>query len=873
MSTSDYFWWPLIASCCFSLLLLGIFDQAFALMALSDSTIVGNSAVGSGGGVVNAGTMTIATSLVRGNTAAVTGGGILVSAGTVLIINRTQLEANTAPSGYSFFSTGGETQYQLPAPPGMWIAGARCIVFRGACPPLDNACEAAREACSEVAGAVVAGCQDALFLQPCDWDGRPELLTEVVQVLPTGALDDDYPFRCASGLRGSADAAFQAGPQCAGPCQAGTYQPETGSVTCFECPLGAFCPEGAANPIACPDGTYGSQSGLTSAEECVECPDGAWCNSGQAFACGVGLYSAGTNRTDLGACRPCPDEHATTFSEGTAAVEGCVCAAGFLANPAAATLACMPCQSPLSCASSNTTLATIVVDAGHWRPGFGTVEARACPQRDACANGTVQAARYDRFSDATCISGRGLAGTYCVLCMEPQTHFFDAAQPGCRPCADATAVLLLLGALGLALAATLLAWRWLPRRLASTAWWRILIVSAARVSFHAKLRVVIGFVQIVTQLERSYDLRFPPSFSALVRSLSFVNVDLLGWLPGMQLRCLGVRALSSQLLVATLAPLAVAATPLLFAALRHQPLASAAPAVLAWTFLVFPAISSFGFRSLAPCDCFGFVDGTQVCFLREDLEVECTGPGPASAPPDVVAAAWAAVGVWAVGVLALYAGLLRSDRRCRLSTGMLGGDYKPAAAGWEVVVIGEKVLLTGFLALVDPGSWTQLFLGMVIALFAFVLQARVAPFKSPSDNLFAFIASLALVAILLASLGLQSMARAPELGIDETLLLATLFAFTLLVLLAALGFFVAELRGAREILLVRATGLPPTLTLAEGKRYHLFLSHNWDNQDVVATIKRQLQLLLPGIAIFLDVDDLQSVDDLELYVKQVGHCY
>ncbi len=37
----------------------------------------------------------------------------------------------------------------------------------------------------------------------------------------------------------------------------------------------------------------------------------------------------------------------------------------------------------------------------------------------------------------------------------------------------------------------------------------------------------------------------------------------------------------------------------------------------------------------------------------------------------------------------------------------------------------------------------------------------------------------------------------------------------------------------------------------------------------MATIKRQLQLLLPGVSIFLDVDgDLKSVAELEQYVRK-----
>ena len=38
-------------------------------------------------------------------------------------------------------------------------------------------------------------------------------------------------------------------------------------------------------------------------------------------------------------------------------------------------------------------------------------------------------------------------------------------------------------------------------------------------------------------------------------------------------------------------------------------------------------------------------------------------------------------------------------------------------------------------------------------------------------------------------------------------------------------------------------------------------------QDQVAVIKRHLGLLLPGIVVFLDVDDLEAVDDIEMYVQ------
>ena len=41
-------------------------------------------------------------------------------------------------------------------------------------------------------------------------------------------------------------------------------------------------------------------------------------------------------------------------------------------------------------------------------------------------------------------------------------------------------------------------------------------------------------------------------------------------------------------------------------------------------------------------------------------------------------------------------------------------------------------------------------------------------------------------------------------------------------------------------------------------------------QDQCATIKRQLLAYIPGLCVFLDVDDLKSIDALEEYVEQTS---
>ena len=88
-----------------------------------------------------------------------------------------------------------------------------------------------------------------------------------------------------------------------------------------------------------------------------------------------------------------------------------------------------------------------------------------------------------------------------------------------------------------------------------------------------------------------------------------------------------------------------------------------------------------------------------------------------------------------------------------------------------------------------------------------------------------------------------------------------------LVLASAMAVHNVLTAASRPVIKLEATKAPPTLSLAAGQRWHLFLSHIWSTgQDQCATIKRQLCSLLPGVSVFLDVDDLESIDRLEDYV-------
>ena len=106
-----------------------------------------------------------------------------------------------------------------------------------------------------------------------------------------------------------------------------------------------------------------------------------------------------------------------------------------------------------------------------------------------------------------------------------------------------------------------------------------------------------------------------------------------------------------------------------------------------------------------------------------------------------------------------------------------------------------------------------------------------------------------------------------RLYFDEFIIGACLFVcvFGALVLAAALS--VQSIIEAAQVPTFRllSTGNRPDLALAKGHKWHLFLSHIWGTgQDQCATIKRQLSLLLTGVSVFLDVDDLEVTPTLTL---------
>ena len=250
---------------------------------------------------------------------------------------------------------------------------------------------------------------------------------------------------------------------------------------------------------------------------------------------------------------------------------------------------------------------------------------------------------------------------------------------------------------------------------------------------------------------------------------------------------------------------------------------------------------------------------------HSDLGVACEG----AEYDGLRALAGGLIALWPVGVPLGCWWLLRASRDAPAasllaqSVSFLHDEYKPEYRSWELVELARRLLLTGYVFLVPQAhTLLRLVLAILVSLGHVVLLMYAAPYRQASTAFSAVAASVLLQCTLIVAMLVQVYDTLPyELikdyfGFESVLpLAAIIFSFTVVVLAVTLMLCLYQLRvEAQQVatLRIKATGQPPTLTLATDKQWHLFLSHNWANQDVVATIKRQLQLLLPGVQVFLE---------------------
>ena len=327
------------------------------------------------------------------------------------------------------------------------------------------------------------------------------------------------------------------------------------------------------------------------------------------------------------------------------------------------------------------------------------------------------------------------------------------------------------------------------------------------------------------------------------------------------------------------------------------------PICLKFLFLAYPFVSTVAFRAF---DCMDF--GQSGSWLRADYQVPCDTGGEYR---QIQAIAVLALCIFPCGVPVAYAALLfhsrsaiLTDRPTQLSQALsfLHEDFRREFFWWELVEVLRRFLLVGVACVISPGTLNQIFLGTAVALFHLVVQMQARPFKRPSEGFLSMASGFLLIVIFTCCILLQinTLDEQTEITEDGQISLtdrltpelrerfssSTLFITTGLILsvlgalLVALGILISQRsderkRAQQEALLRRLRRLRylesnelVALPSIGPERYHLFLSHSWKGggQDAMRVIKQRLKEMIPEVSIFLDVDDLEVIGDLDRYI-------
>ncbi|EOD04348.1 hypothetical protein EMIHUDRAFT_221124 [Emiliania huxleyi CCMP1516] len=431
------------------------------------------------------------------------------------------------------------------------------------------------------------------------------------------------------------------------------------------------------------------------------------------------------------------------------------------------------------------------------------------------------------------------------------------------------------------------------------------------VGLQPKFKVVISFYQVCSTLGLVYGLRLDEHFMRWLDVLKLFSLDLFGVaIPG---RCIG--AMSTRLLVAGTWPYAA------FALVSLAIVAAAAVLnnkqafdrqllgrLLYWAIFIFylalPSVSRSIF-SARLCESFGYDDATsqRISFLLADPSLTCdAGPTWDDETGGLAPYFWAFFALWPVlvplGFLALLLCVRKpvaAQRATPLShaTSFLWRDYSARFLFWEVLDLFRKIFLTSMVLFIDQEYGSRKLLRTVVAAIVsamfLTLLALARPYRRSDDLCLACIANLLLTCCFASGVVIQLCDSTAYKDMCYTLVgyktsrSATTFVVVLTAVMLAVSLaviIVSAVSASRAKTMRLASSMREPMrdgiTLADGQEWHLFLSHVWSTgQDAVAVIKNELQQFLPGCEIFLDIDDLKNIGELEAYIRrsQVVLCF
>ncbi|CAM9855884.1 unnamed protein product, partial [Ascophyllum nodosum] len=381
----------------------------------------------------------------------------------------------------------------------------------------------------------------------------------------------------------------------------------------------------------------------------------------------------------------------------------------------------------------NTTVEKLQIHKGYWRATSTSRDIYKCFNTKACTGGLTGASNY-------CLPG--YEGPYCSVCSE---NYAPSLGFTCRECSKrsvGTAMAVVLTVLALTIGIIIV--RHLLYMNVEGDRRGVVDRVMRRVPLQS-VKIIVTVWQILTQFASVSNVDFPNVYHKFLYNVNFFNFDL-SWI--VSIGCFLEVDFHDRLLWTTITPVVImgllgvtyviavnkhrAFSETFFRKTRQKHVSTA----LLITFLVYSNVSSVVFQTFA-CDKLD----TGKRYLRADYTIDCDSDKHRA----LQIYAGLMIILYPVGIPALYAGLLFSNRRvlrdeksreeshfARPISG-LWKPYKPQRFYYDVIECGRRILLTGAVVFIYPNTVSQIAVAFAIAVFFVFVSEAMAPYKSCWD--------------------------------------------------------------------------------------------------------------------------------------------
>jgi len=503
------------------------------------------------------------------------------------------------------------------------------------------------------------------------------------------------------------------------------------------------------------------------------CPAGFWCTAGMKVACEAGFYNPTNGSNTQNACLKCP-EHSTTIATftigmpivtfdqatnttlnstsetalGATSLSECICEYGYYNSfmGIGDNVTCEVCPVGTDCHSRGTTLATLNLKPGYYRPSATSIDVRICTDAGANCDGKMSCDETHSAcaggSDILSLCQEGLTGAFCELCVNatsPNKYHSpadDIKVASCELC-DASQLLVVIGFLAACAAiAGAVAYVGFCIYFRMSQVRRVYIATRWRAyGFDTKLKQIIGFYQIATKIGKVYVVNFPSRVSNL---FSFWELAIsFGMDVTTPFECLGAHSYESRLEFWLYAPIFFVAV-IFLAGIAHKRFQIkegflwSLPYVFKMMFLIFTIVNLRAFEAF---NCHEFDEDPNDSWLIVDVSVQCNTPDHGR----IMSTAWLAIYIYPVGWTAFTALMLWSIRKSiwgkrrpneiNQALSFVYKDYKPLYYWWELLEMLRRFLLVGYLSNFARGSITQISLATLFCIVYLVIQLQAMPFQ------------------------------------------------------------------------------------------------------------------------------------------------